>query len=87
MSDDPMREYSEVMRQIAAENKESEEANRKYAEQEFRKKYDTEDYEPTEEEIEAVTRRVTGGQYDKPGDDPEGATEEEIEGIIKKMRI
>lgn len=82
-----MKEYSEVMRQIATENKESEEADRKYAEQEFRKKYDNEDYEPTEEEVEAVTRRLTGGQYDKPGNDPEEATEEEVEDIIKKMRI
>ena len=87
MSDDPMREYSEVMRQIAAENKESDEANRKYAEQEFRKKYDNEDFEPSEEEVEAVTRRLTGGQYDKPGNDPEEATEEEVEDIIKKMKV
>lgn len=80
-----MRQYSEVMRQIAAENKESEEADRQKREEEIRQRYD--DHDPTEEEIESVTKRLAGGEYRKPGDDPEGATEEEIEGIIKKMRI
>ena len=58
MSNDPMKDFADVMRGIAAENKESEEADHKYTEQQFRKKFDNEDYEPTEEEIEDIIRKM-----------------------------